>query len=560
MAIMISTALPTESTPSKSSFSAPTVVISQENKNVIEGDEIASALGRELQLNGLQVMHRNLKNWCSEIEPSSTIFIFTHELQNAFLSHISSEEFSLLQDITRSSKGVIWLTRCGGSETHSLPDLRMIDGLSRTLRKENPATTLITVHFETTESSLSPQQLKMLIEVIRQTDFGCGGFDYESEYTEVAGRLHIARTSENLQMSQELAHHSTQRRPKLERLDLSASLELKIQTPGRFDTFYFTEDTMQLLPLPHDEVEIQVIACGVLFRDCLVTLGKMQDDVLGRECAGVVLRAGSSTNLEPGDRVFGLSSKGTYKTITRMNHHCLQKIPERLTFTEAASFGVALVTAHYGLSVSAQMKAGESILIHSAAGGTGQAALQLAKILGAGEIFATVSSTAKKEFLMQEYGIPGDHIFSSRDTTFATHIQRLTKNGVDIILNSLSGEGLRASWSCIAPYGRFIEIGKRDILANDNLPMLPFLHNVSYAAIDVSDMISARPKLIGDSLSATMSMLQIGRIKIRSPVKVYPVSKVMDAFQYMQIGQNIGRVVVEMVPDALIPVILYCYL
>lgn len=122
--------------------------------------------------------------------------------------------------------------------------------------------------------------------------------------------------------------------------------------------------------------------------------------------------------------------------------------------------------------------------------GLGQAAIQLAKHVGA-EIFVTVSSEEKRRLLEEEYQIPEDHIFNSRDTAFARGILRMTNGkGVDVVLNSLADEALRKTWECIAMFGRFIEVGKKDILANNGLDMMPFLRNVTFASVNLEVCIS----------------------------------------------------------------------
>ena len=109
----------------------------------------------------------------------------------------------------------------------------------------------------------------------------------------------------------------------------------------------------------------------------------------------------------------------------------------------------------------------------------------LAKHIGA-EIFVTAGSAEKRHLLMEEYGIPADHIFNSRDVAFAQGIMRMTNGkGVDVVLNSLAGEALRKTWECTSSYGRFIEVGKKDILANSGLEMGPFLRNVTFGGVNI---------------------------------------------------------------------------
>jgi NADPH:quinone reductase-like Zn-dependent oxidoreductase len=274
----------------------------------------------------------------------------------------------------------------------------------------------------------------------------------------------------------------------------------------------------------------------------------------GRECAGMVSRAGIESGFVVGQRVCGLTPSA-YKTHARMKSHCAVEMASDMSFIEAASFPVAFITAYYALE-AARVKPGESILVHSAAGGTGQAAIQIARHFGVREIFATVSTHEKKQLLMDQYGIPGDHIFSSRDTSFASAIGRMTKNGVDIVLNSLSGEGLIASWKCIAPYGRFLEIGKRDIIANNSLPMLPFLRNVTYSAIDLSDLITERPHLLSDAVKETARLLASKEFHLIQPLHSWKISEVDKALRYMQTGQSSGKIVLEIGSDLSVPTII----
>lgn len=117
--------------------------------------------------------------------------------------------------------------------------------------------------------------------------------------------------------------------------------------------------------------------------------------------------------------------------------------------------------------------------------GLGQASIQLAKHRGA-EIFVTAGSKVKRELLRDEYQIPADHIFNSRNLDFTKGIMRMTNGkGVDVVLNSLSGEALRKTWECISMFGRFLEVGKRDILGNTGLEISPFLRNVTFAGVNL---------------------------------------------------------------------------
>lgn len=172
-----------------------------------------------------------------------------------------------------------------------------------------------------------------------------------------------------------------------------------------------------------------------------------------------------------------------------------------MSFITAATIPVVYCTAYHALFEIGRLSKGDSILIHAAAGGVGQAAVMLAQRAQT-EVFVTVGTAEKKALMQQHYRIPDDHIFSSRDSSFQQELMHITKNrGVDVVLNSTAGETLHQSWQCLAPLGRFIEIGKRDLIGNSNLEMRKFGEAVTFSAVDLGLLAEKRPhalkKLLG---------------------------------------------------------------
>lgn len=160
---------------------------------------------------------------------------------------------------------------------------------------------------------------------------------------------------------------------------------------------------------------------------------------------------------------------------------------------------------------------------------------------------------------MRLYRIPEENILHSRDLSFTKAIHRLTKGkGVDVVLNSLSGASLLASWECIAPYGRFIEIGKRDILDRRNLPLAQFERNVTFSAIDIAAMATERPDLVSRSLTSVLKLFKNGALRVVHPFKTFSILQVEEAFRYLQTGKNSGKVVVEVEPST--QVMVCCFL
>lgn len=294
---------------------------------------------------------------------------------------------------------------------------------------------------------------------------------------------------------------------------------------------------------------------GNSFRDVMVAMGQIPDSLLGFEGAGVVRRIGAHvSNVKPGDRVCFLGH-GAHRTIHRIRAEYAVPIPPELPFAEAAGLLLAHATAWYGLHKIARAEKGQTILIHAAAGGVGQAAIMLAQHIGL-EIFATVGSADKRKLIQDQYGVPDDHIFNSRDLSFAQGVMRMTNGtGVDVVLNSLSGEALRQTWTCVAPFGTFVEIGMKDILANTRLDMRPFMKDATFSFINLNRLERERPKVMSEVLHSTMDLVKAGVSKSVHPLTTYPVSQVEESFRLMQAGKHRGKLTLSFDDETVIPML-----
>lgn len=474
--------------------------------------------------------------------------IFLNELEKPLLSNLDAATFTQLQHIVTTVPGILWVTN-GGGDVRDEPRFHLVNGLARVCRTEFNKLVFVTLALENIDTA--PETTVGKIVQVFGTTISDSLDDFESEYIENDGMLEIGRVSEAPYLNRELGARTKSKKSELQEFGAGPPLALHIASPGLLDSIQFIEDTLPTEPLAPGELEIKVMATGVNFRDCLTALGQIDAKVLGVECSGVVTRIGSECEFQPGDRV-AACTMNTYRTYARALIQCVIKIPDQMSHLEASALPVIFVTAWYALCDVARLLGGETILIHAGAGGTGQAAIQIAKYLGA-EIFVTVGSDAKKKLLMDLYEIPEDHIFYSRDTSFAQGIMRMTSNrGADVVLNSLSGQGLVASWGCIAPFGRFIEIGKRDIHARAKLPMFQFDRNASFTAIDFGSIIKERPIIVQKCLRVVLTLVAEKKLQVPQPFNIYGVSEIENAFRHFQSGRNSGKMVVEMKTDELV--------
>ncbi|KYF91227.1 hypothetical protein BE20_15350 [Sorangium cellulosum] len=295
------------------------------------------------------------------------------------------------------------------------------------------------------------------------------------------------------------------------------------------------------------EVEIAVEAAGLNFLDVMRAMGIYPGPgdgpvALGAECSGRIVAMGEGVeSLRIGQDVVAVApfSFGTHVTV---DARMVAPRPAALTAAQAAALPVAFMTAWYGLVHLGRLRAGERVLIHSATGGTGLAAVQIARHLGA-EIFATAGTPEKRAWL-REQGIA--HVMDSRSLDFAEQVLAATKGeGVDVVLNSLSGAAIDASLSTLVPDGRFIELGKTDIYADRSLGLAHFRKSLSYSAVDLAGLAVRRPERVAALLAEVVDLLARGAL-LPLPVEIFPLSRAADAFRKMAQAQHLGKLVLAL--------------
>ncbi|KAF2650360.1 putative polyketide synthase [Lophiostoma macrostomum CBS 122681] len=482
---------------------------------------------------------------CSDRE-TDDIFVSLLELDAKFLYGISKRAYKLLHTLLVSAQDVLWVNFAGGTDAED-PAYSVVHGLFRALRNEYENLNLTVLSLEAHER-LSDQQMRSFLRVLRSKHVAQHSRIIDVEYLEIEGALCIPRIIPAPHLSLELQRRTSQRRSSLIKIENAPPIRLAIGSPGLLDTLHFVEDLDAKHDLLPHEVEIEAKAFGLNFKDCLAALGQLPKATIGQECAGIVKRS-SSPLFEAGDHVIAVKVGG-FKSVVRCNAAWTFKIPDTLPFTTAAAIPVQFGTAREVIYRIGHLQPEDSILIHTGASGTGQALIQLALSVGA-TVFATVSSQMKRDILKETYGLPEEHILYSRDTSFAQGIKRLTNGrGVDVVVNSLSGESLLASWECLAPYGRFIEIGLNDINANSNLPMLKFGSNASFHGFDGSLWMQDRPDLARRTLQEVIDGFITGELHVPKPLHIHDVSDIERALRMLQEGSNAGKFVVEITPDS----------
>ncbi|KAH6857080.1 hypothetical protein B0I37DRAFT_301053 [Chaetomium sp. MPI-CAGE-AT-0009] len=488
------------------------------------------------------------------------VCIFVDDPENPILANADAARFEGLKAVCTRSKGLLWLTQ-GGADACTNPLASLASGFLRSLRQEYSGKRLGTLDVDPSQPMWSPESIKSITEVFKGffDDSTVGESSTDYEFAERDGVIHIPRYIKDIERNKTVFGPAPEApAPRLEPfLQSDRPLRLTIGTTGLLDTLAFDDDPTAAEPLPDDFVEVEPRAFGVNFRDVMVAMGQLKSKVMGYDCAGIVKRvsAGAAAmGYRAGDRVSVLL-RGHYGSKTRVHWSSVVHIPNEMTFETAASLPTQYVTAYLSLYDMARLQPGESVLIHSATGGVGQAAVMLAQRIGA-EVFVTVGTDEKRRFVMEHYGIPADHIFSSRDTAFAEGIMDMTGGkGVDVVLNSLAGSLLQESFNCLAPFGRFVELGKRDFELNNSLAMEAFTRAVSFSSVDIITLGERKPMQANRILKHVVKLVAAKEIDAVHPVTVYQLSEVEKAFRLMQAGKHMGKIVLTVTPETMVPVI-----
>ena len=331
---------------------------------------------------------------------------------------------------------------------------------------------------------------------------------------------------------------------------------LGVHRAGTMDGMRFVRAARR--PPGPGEIELEVRSASINFKDLMKVMNLLPPsyleetyygDHLGLENAGVVVAVGPGVEgIELGDPVVSRGREGSFRRFSTVPTRYVVPKPRPLSFDESCAF-IAYTTPYYGLVHLGGLAEGERVLIHSATGGVGLAALEIARWRGA-EVLATAGTEERREYL-RSVGV--QHVFDSRSLDFVDGVRAATDGaGVDVVLNSLTGDALLAGLSLLRPFGRFVEIGKRDIIDDTALPMGGLDRNISLVSVDIDLMMLERPALFSRMVDEVWELMNDGMLA-PLPVRAFPASLAEDAFRTFARARHIGRLVLRM-DDPGIPV------
>ncbi|KAG9520859.1 ketoacyl-synt-domain-containing protein, partial [Aureobasidium melanogenum] len=464
---------------------------------------------------------------------SKSVILILDELSTSLMSNINAHQWDSIKSLVSTGNPLLWATK-GGQYRITDPENAMIHGLFRVVRREDPGAMLTTLDVH---SSTSPAIAWAIDRILGLIQSGKS----ETEYVERDGVLHVQRVVPDGNVNAFKRAEVEGAEPVVKGLHESeAMVQIRAEKVGSLELTWCENHTGEV-PVEPGFIELEVMTVGVNFKDVATTMGIVPENeyMIGCECAGVVRRLGAGvTKFKLGDRVAVMRS-GTYANRLQAPVQRAHLIPAWMNFEDAATIPLVYMTALYSMFHIGNLKEGQAT-----AGGVGLAAIQLARYKKA-DIFVTVGTAEKREFLATTFGIPENRMFSSRSTKFAAEILAETQGrGVDLILNSLTGELLDASWRIVADGGNMVEIGKRDIVDRNTLAMEPFDRNCSFRAVDLSYTKDIKDSLVETLLDEIFDLVEAKHIKAINPVITYGFDNVPAALAYIRRGQHIGKIVI----------------
>ncbi|KAI0429925.1 beta-ketoacyl synthase domain-containing protein [Xylaria sp. FL1042] len=507
-------------------------------------------------LMGAAFPHQKRWTWtCNTLEyttinPNET-YIVLDTAENALLLNREPQVFTRLKELLNANVNIIWVALQDTSSPITTSMRSMIQGASRVIRRENEGITSITIFEVDDQVTLTSAGdiCQSILKIIVAKSFGRVDIEQEHEYTYRNGHVTIPRLQTDPKFLRGVGSRLRSQDNLVEVFyhEPSRPLQMEVETPGLLNSIRFNDDQLDQ-DLEPCEIQVSTRAHGINFKDVFISLGQMPPSVtMVGEMSGIVTAVGRGMvdRYAVGDHVMGFFAK-PFASSARLNGNLAHTMPKGMSFSIAATIPCVYTTAYHCLFEVARLKRGQSVLITAASGGVGQAAIQLAQYAGVTEIFVTLGSKSKKQLVMDTYGIPENHIFSSRKLDFKQGLLRLTKGrGVDVVLNSLTGDMLIDAFDCVAKLGTFCEIGKGDIYKGSHLRLGPFDRSVTFAAVDLVAVAQGRPETIYAHLNSIVEMFGKSQLRPINPISTYPIGRIEDAFRLIATRKHTGKVVLE---------------
>ncbi|KAJ5021191.1 hypothetical protein J3E71DRAFT_186571 [Bipolaris maydis] len=508
------------------------IVMAEDHNQTIDTSHLASLLG--LEPGNIE------QSSIYDVAPTEKILI-VWDASGELLSSSSIEQFEAIKRIFTQSNKLLWVTS-GRGQGSRRPESNMITGLARTARTENGAAKLVTLDLDD-EDKLSRNDATNVISAILKRSFLGNEQQHmaESEYVERKGIITIPRLSVDDTLNQALDSYLNPTAKEVQLLHHKGIVFSLLDRSDSRKPFSFQEIAFDD-ELEENEIRIEVKA--------MTLVSGNRVNILTQDISGVVVKVGDQVSgLLPGDRVFGSVSNRVSNSY-KGRASAFQKIPDGVPFEIAVSYPTAYSTAYYAIYRLAHVSKADNVFVSSAATPVGRALIDLCGRIGA-KVYVGVSTDKEAFFMESALHFPKDQIiYNNEERSVAALIANTQGHGMDVIFNSLAGEILQTCWNCIAPYGRFIELGTQDLIENSRLEMANFRKNTSFSALNLSRLQEERPALADEIWGQTMELISKDSFSSTVPnLQLFNGEGISQAFERLMDEENTDHVVLTFNPS-----------
>ncbi|KAF2008794.1 putative polyketide synthase [Aaosphaeria arxii CBS 175.79] len=481
------------------------------------------------------------------IDPTGKVCICLTELDHSILSNVTEKTLSSLQKLVQNAHSLLWVTRGAYGQANGNPTSNMVSGFSRAIRSESMfkfATLDLDADQPLDTISATTAIIQVLSAVIDATTIA----NVELEFQERKGRFWTPRIVKDEIVNDYV--HKQSYPPAVEETtfgDPRRALKLADPTPNSLDSLHFVDDPSLTQDLLANQVEIEVKSVGISLMDAHIYSGRINNSSIGQECSGIVRRVGKDVrDIAVGNRVAAVAT-GSVATSVRTDSSFVLKLPDDVSFQQAANLPLAQCVARYSLFDLAHLDENDLILILNGAGATGQAAITLAQNIGS-TIFVTVSTSKDKVLLRDAYGLPGDHILSSQDDQLWHSIRRISTNRrVDVVLGIENDPKLMQSGlECLAKFGRFIHVKSSDAPKKAHVDLTALDSNAALLSCDIHSIAKDRPRVIQRLIREISRSLRQGKICETHGSDVSSISVMSQALKQVQSSSTESRTVITL--------------
>ncbi|KAM3502999.1 hypothetical protein MY10362_004480 [Beauveria mimosiformis] len=464
-----------------------------------------------------------------------------NECQNRYILNLpGGKKGTVLAGSKLLASSLDWL----GADLLIPGESSVMKGFLRSIATENVQSRYAFVELDHTDYTRPSRVAELLVHKLAELQEAVSLDGVDRECVLSGGSFYIERLLTDAGLNQQFSLRNTEEEVAEASLGSQGPIKARYRQPGVLSSLYFSSDPDFDEPLEDDWVEIRTEAIGLNIKDLAVATARFDLDKLSTEGAGVVKRVGSAVQtLQEGYRVFGIIP-GNMGNHLRSPASLVAKIPSNISSPGAASMPVAYLTSMYAFQHLARLGQGESVLIQSATGGLGMAAIRIAQHLGA-EIYATVGTDDKRHVLTEEFGIPTNRIFNSRKLSAVDDVMRATgQKGIDVILCSSAGDLMHETWRLVAPLGRFVDVGRTDVLGGGRLEMEVFKRNATFSSFDLGLVYRQKPSLIKRLMNEMMDLIDQGVVGPIQHLNSFCISQLEPAMSNFSKGVHTGKFVI----------------